>query len=70
MIREERTEQAGQASWRRWGGRRENGLGRVGEGTIVNVSRSLDPEVSQKHSTLTGSTVGRSVGWRGKTSEV
>lgn len=62
----ERTERAGQASWRRWGGRREDGLGRVGEGTIMNVSRSLDPEVGPKHSTLMGSTVDRSVGWRGQ----
>lgn len=62
----ERTEQTGQASWRRWGGRREDELGRVGEGTIMTVSRSQDPEVTQKHSTLMGSTVDRSVGWRSR----
>lgn len=32
----------------------------------MNVSRSQDPEVTQKHSTLMGSTVDRSVGWRGQ----
>lgn len=51
-------------------GRQEGRWTGKGEGTIMNVSRSLDPEVSQKHSTLMGSTVDRSVGWRGKTSEV
>lgn len=71
MLREGRTEPTRQASWRRRGGRREDGLGGVGEETIINVSASLDAELSQMLSTLTGPQLARvQDGGGGKASEV
>jgi hypothetical protein len=65
-LRKKRTKQLWRASRRRWGGRREDGLGEVREKTIINMSKSLGVEMSQLRNT-----VDQSTGWGGgKTSEV